>query len=97
MALWLLLKYLSKTQKSITNVKEERVKKKKRKNELLDYGKRKERKAEQKDSGEACHSGGKAEVYYGLEICKTVTNSIIVFSEVSKDHILPFIHPHNTH
>lgn len=46
---------------------------------------------------EACHRGGKAEVYCRLEICKTVTNSIIVFSEVSKDHILPFIHPHNTH
>lgn len=44
----------------------------------------------------ACRREGKAELYYRLEICKTVTNSIIVFSGVCKDHILPFIHPHNT-
>lgn len=45
----------------------------------------------------ACHWGDKAETYYGLEICKTVTNIITAFNEVSRDHILPFIHPHHTH
>lgn len=62
---------------------------------LLSMTKEKEDRAG-KQWREACHWGGKAEPYYGLEICKTVTNSIIAFKEVSRDHILPFIHPHNT-
>lgn len=95
-ALYLLLKYLSKTQNSFANIKEERVKKKNYKNGLLGLW-HKKRKVKQKNWREASHWGGKAEVYYRLEICKTVTNSVVVFSEVSKDHILPFIHPHNTH
>lgn len=54
-------------------------------------------KAEQKNSGEKQVIEEAKLRFYKLEICKTVTNSIIVFSEVSKDHILPFIHPRNTH
>lgn len=53
-ALYLLLKYLSKTQNSFANIKEERVKKKNYKNGLLGLW-HKKRKVKQKNWREASH------------------------------------------